>query len=67
MRKPAAGFVLALCFSALRVSAGHAQNKTACDFVSKSEAESILGTNVNLRLENKYQCMFIQHGVSWPA
>lgn len=62
MRKPTAGLVLALCVSALYVSACHAQNTTACAFVSKAEAESILGTNVELRLENKYQCLFIQPG-----
>lgn len=60
MRQLATGFVLVLWFSAFSGSAGYAQGKKPCDFITKSDAESILGLTVQVRQDNAYQCQFVE-------
>lgn len=60
MRQVAIGFVLVLWFSAFSGSAGYAQGKKPCDFITKSDAESILGLTVQVRQDNAYQCQFVE-------
>src|ERR1700722_9008260 len=43
MQSPAPGLVLLLGLAALPGSPGYAQNKTACELLSKTDAEAILG------------------------
>src|SRR5207249_2795622 len=37
-------------------------NKKACDFVTKSDAESILGQPVEMGVNNAFECSFIETG-----
>src|SRR6266496_5283240 len=60
MRQLATGFILVLWFSAFSGSAGYAQGKKPCDFITKSDAESILGLTVQLGKDNPYNCQFVE-------
>ena len=41
-------------------------NGNACEFLSKAEAESILGTPVKLHAQNPYECWYVG-SVNWPV
>ena len=71
MRQSATSFVLLLLLTAVASSVCFAQDKTpqnaalnkkACDFLSKSDAESILGQSVELRATNATQCWYVETG-----
>src|SRR3954471_7397727 len=71
MRRSAAGFVLAVCFAAFTDSVCHAQvnsprnaapDQTLCSFLSKAEAESILGEPVVQQASSASLCRYIQNG-----
>src|ERR1700685_955317 len=46
MRSPAACLVLLLGLSGFSGSTGYAQNKTACELLSKADAEAVLGVTL---------------------
>jgi hypothetical protein len=64
MQRSAAGLVLVMWWSVFAASAGYAQGKKPCDFITKSDAESILGSPVNLGKDNQYNCQFAEPGFS---
>ena len=67
MRQSAAGFVLMMWFSVVAGSACYAQSKKPCDFITKSDAESILGSPVNAGKDNQYNCQFAEPGFTSKA
>ena len=65
MRQPGSFLVLWLgCFvgSACYAQGNAASNQKPCSFLTKSEAESILGHSMVLRSNNDYDCSFVQDG-----
>ena len=65
MRQAGSFLVLWLgCFvgSACYAQGNAASSQKPCSFLSKSEAESILGHSVVLRSNNDYDCSFVQEG-----
>jgi hypothetical protein len=67
MRQSAAGFGLVMWLSIFAGSACYAQGKKPCDFITKSDAESILGSPVNARKDNQYECGFAEPGFTSKA
>ena len=51
-----------VCFAQGNFLQNPAPNKKACDFLSKSEAESILGQPVEARGDGVYQCKYVETG-----
>src|SRR5207249_4973867 len=52
----------AVCFAQDNTPQNVALNKKACDFLSKSDAESILGQPVEQRTNNPTQCWYVETG-----
>jgi hypothetical protein len=67
MRQSAAGFGLVMWLSIFAGSACYAQGKKPCDCITKSDAESILGSPVNARKDNQYECGFAEPGFTSKA
>ena len=67
MRQSASGLVLVVCFAAFTGSVCHAQanaapGQTLCRFLTKAEAESILGEPVVQQAASSSLCRYIQNG-----
>ncbi|MGB2667852.1 MAG: hypothetical protein WAK48_27915 [Candidatus Acidiferrum sp.] len=65
MRPPGSFLVLWLGFfvgSACYAQGNAASNQKPCNFLTKSNAESILGHSVVMRSDNAFECWFVQDG-----